>query len=147
MSSGTSNYPEKYIRGISLKEAIDESGLVTYSVFDFSINAECDREESSVNWFDDKNALNEIISRKHDKKPEKLQFEFGVAIFPTAELDKIKKRPLGIQCQLDYERHPSNGNEFHGNLFIRKGLPKPLKTMIKSLLADSFECVIPSTKD
>jgi hypothetical protein len=95
--------------------------------------------EDSINWMDDKDAMEFTLNQVKDSG--ELQFKMGVAILPRAELDRIKRRH-GFAGHFDYERAPIEENQYHGNLLLRSDVSKHLKNMIRSALALAAQIVL-----
>ena len=86
--------------------------------------------------YDDENALKLIFEQKKDNG--EYQFKVGAVILSKIELDKLCKRPQLIG-RLSYERRKITGNEYHGNLLLKKDTSKKIRFMLASSLAMYFE--------
>lgn len=116
-------YPNLFIRGISEKEYIDEQGRVSGSAFQFlQTEREDGFSECSINWFDEKEALNLIKGQLKTAEPKRYQFHCAVVV-PVSEADRIRANPL-YRDVFTYERQPLAGNQYHGNLLKKDALIK-----------------------
>jgi hypothetical protein len=136
------SFPDYCLRGISDPDWIDEEDAPTSSLFQFNNVHRVDGfSEESINWMDDNGSLEELfLQRKEDNT---IQFKYGAAVLPRKELDKIKKGKW-IKDRLLYERDRIEGNDYHGNILLRKETPKRRKRIICALLANSVEEIIPN---
>ena len=125
-------YPQKLLRGISSKNFILE-GVLTEDVFNLDPVREDGYCEISVTWYDNQEAFDVIMSQRSDRRDE-IQFQGGVA-----ELDRIeivtKMKPHFLSENLNYERRPTDNNQYHGNLLVKNSLSKQMKRLIKCGLA------------
>jgi len=88
--------------------------------------------EASINWDDDKKAIEFTFNQK--KNEGALKYEGGVATLPRRELDKIRK--LYGPMQFNYERERRPGNKYHGNLLLNLTNMNPrISKMIRVVLA------------
>lgn len=117
------SYPEKMIRGLSNQDTIEEDGTVLAAAFQFKQVA--DREELSINWYDNDEAL-DIAMNQRKVADGSFQFQEGVAILSKNKVDDIKF--------LNYERAELEGNPYHGNIFY-KGITKGKKKLLAGMLS------------
>lgn len=127
-------YPDKLIRGIPNKSFLEDGypTSILFNTFDDNIQRDDNYFELSINWFDNEDALNTI--RKQTKVNGEFQFKVGAAILLREKLDDLCKNP-SIKGKLAYERRIVEGNEYHGNILMEKGLTKVKKNMIAAGLA------------
>lgn len=134
-------YPDKIIRGIPNKNNfIDEDGYPSSNLFYFEVRAEIppredDCYEESINWYDDESALHIILQQ--EKEPGIKQFKAGAAILIRAEVDRVRNNQI-IKGLLAYERKEIEGNKFHGNLLLKRSVPK---SVMKKIAANIALCV------
>lgn len=128
-------YPDKFIRGISSADFIDEGGRVYTALFQFlDMGREDEFYEASINWYDDEEALLLILEQRKEKDDKEFQFKGGAAIIDRSEADRIINNQLYTSI-FSYERSPIEGNQYHGNL-LRKD--KAIKKEIRSIIAASL---------
>lgn len=128
-------YPDKFIRGISSTDFIDEDGRASAALFQFlDMGREDEFYEASINWYDDEEALLLILEQRKEKDDKEIQFKGGAAIIDRIEADRIMNNPL-YKLIFSYERFPIDGNPYHGNL-LRKG--KTIKKGIQTVIAASL---------
>ena len=130
------NYPDKFIRGVSNPSFVDADGRASAEIFQFDdMNREDGFFESSINWYDDENALQLIMEQRKEKDEQTYQFRYGAAIIERFDADRIIRNPL-YKDVFRYERSPLEGNQYHGNL-LRKdnALEKRIRNVIASSLA------------
>jgi len=130
------DYPEKFIRGISSPDYVDEGGRVSAALFQFLDMKRTDGfYESSINWYDDTDALKYIMEQRKEKDETVFQFKYGAAIIDRSEADRIIANP-SYRTIFAYERSPIEGNKYHGNL-LRKDdvIKKGIQTVIAASLA------------
>jgi hypothetical protein len=136
------NYPEKILRGISNKDWIDPDGRISSAAFQFDLGIDRSDgfEEASINWYDEKNALDILLAQQKegDGIP---QFKGGVAVLPKNWVDIMMRNPSGNGI-INYERHELPNNKYHGNLLRLSSLPKSQKSMISATLAMGVERII-----
>lgn len=136
------SYPEKMLRGISNLDWIDEDGRPSAAAFQFdtAIGRTDGYEETSINWYDEENALTILLTQQKENT-NILQFKGGVAILPKEWVDTMMKNPAGNGI-INYERRELPNNKYHGNLLRLSSLPKNQRTMISSALAMGVEKII-----
>jgi hypothetical protein len=136
------SYPDKFIRGISSPEYVDEAGRASAALFQFwDTNREDDFFESSINWYDDEDALRLIMEQRKEKDETRFQFESGVAIISRSEADRIRAN-ISYSSIFAYERSPIVGNDYHGNLLRKdKCIKKSIQTVIAASLAMNAQIV------
>jgi len=135
------DYPDKFIRGVLSMNYVDADGRATAEIFLFNDNANRGDgfSEASINWYDDKNALNLIMEQRkeNDNNESAYKFPYGAAIIERAEADRIIKIPL-YKNVFNYERAPLDNNKYHGNLLLKhsdNAIKKRIRTQIASALA------------
>lgn len=117
-------YPDNLIRGL-IQNTV-EDGIVLAAAFQFKINNERGaREEISINWYDNDEAISITFSQKK-KDTDLYQFPVGVAILSKNEIDKI-----GF---INYERDRLPGNPYHGNIFYT-GISTGKKRLLAGMLS------------
>jgi hypothetical protein len=114
-------YPDKFIRGISTKEMIDPDGIATPSLFQQFIKVDRDDnyQELSITWFDNLNALHNIMGQKKKNDEQAFQFSVGVAIVLRSDADRITQKHKQLSGIFSYERCPTDQNPYHGNLLLK----------------------------
>lgn len=134
MMSDNATYPEAFYRGITSKSHFVE-GYLTPDAFLFTQNTERndDYKEASINWNDDDGALL-ILTNQKNESDGSFHFSGGVT---EIQLSKMK---MALAVQIDrgdfsYERRPVEGNKYHGNLLVKKNLPKHVLSTIRYGLA------------
>ena len=128
-------YPEKLSRGISSKNFIDAEGRLTSQAFQFDPSSDHpELDEASINWYDNEEAMQIAWDQKKNKDDELPQFKGGVAILSRASVDYVFSQPYMIGM-LQYERKPSIGNPYHGNLLRKHGLTQNMRNFIASTIA------------
>ena len=135
-------YPEKFIRGISSPDYVDEGGRVSSSLFQFlCMSREDEFYEASINWFDDEEALSKILDQRKENNDKEFQFKCGAAIINRSEADRITSN-LAYKSIFAYERSPIDGNQYHGNL-LRKdnAIKREIRTVIAASLAMNAQVV------
>lgn len=126
------SYPDNCLRGISVKDGILEDGTVASHVFYFKDPRPDGWIEQSINWEDDADALPFTLTQR--RKEGTLQFPFGVAVVPRAELDKLAALPA-LAGRLSYERRREKENPYHGNLILRENTPAPTRRQMAATIA------------
>jgi len=115
-------YPEQLIRGIANSQFIDSNGLASGSLFQFIDTHRSDGfYEVSINWYDEKEALQHILEQKKDGGT--FQFKVGAAILQRSVIDDLIQNKLNNL--LSYERAPLDGNKYHGNILRKDGELSP----------------------
>jgi hypothetical protein len=136
-------YPEFCLRGISDKNSIDEEGIPTAALFQFSKECRSDGFiEESIAWLDDNGAFDVLFLQKNKK--DEIQFKFGAALISREKIDQIKKINW-IKDKLLYERHVMPENKYHGNLLVNSKTSKPTKNSISAIIAlHASENIVPN---
>jgi hypothetical protein len=134
-------YPEEFIRGIVNEESLDKDGRASASMFQF-IDTQRNDEfiEASINWFDDEEALSVIMKQR--KECGEIQFKIGAAILSRSMLDMLLKSHTTYN-RLSYERKAIEGNKYHGNLLLLKGLERKTKVLICGIIASCVNRIKP----
>jgi len=130
------DYPKKFIRGVSNPQFVDSDGRASAEIFQFDDMGRTDGfSESSINWYDDEEALRLVMEQRKDNAETTYQFRYGVAIVERFDADRIISNPL-YKNVFSYERAPLKANQYHGNL-LRKdsALEKRIRNVIASGLA------------
>ena len=137
------DYPEKFLRGIPNNSFMEEGypNAELFKQFDENPERTDDYTEISINWNDDEGALDTIFNQKKKDKDE-YQFKVGAAVLSKVELDRLCKKPQ-VKNGLCYERRKVEGNDYHGNILLKKDTSKPLRNLIASSLALCVEEVKP----
>lgn len=137
------DYPEKFIRGISNSDFIDKEGRASAALFQFLDMKRADEfYESSINWYDDEEALQHIMNQRKEKEETKFQFKCGAAIIARSEADRIIANPL-YKDIFAYERFPIAGNQYHGNLLRKDNvIKKPIQNVIAASLAMNAQIIL-----
>jgi hypothetical protein len=135
-------YPSNCIKGIPHKDFLLEGGFVRPDLFNFdSKHLRKDGWiEQSINWEDNETVIE--FTLKQVKGDGDIHFKAGVALIPTEELDRLKRRP-SCKDKIAYERKRLEDNPYHGNLLILNDLPKHVKKAIPSYLMLSVSHVVP----
>lgn len=133
-------YPEELLKGIP-KDFIDENGLPQARLFHFGEKSGVpmradDFNEESITWNDDPEAKELLLCQRKGNSQE-LQFKCGIAILSRKALDGVKVLPLA-KDKLDYERAIIPDNKYHGNLLLKKDVPKHV---MKYIAASITLCV------
>lgn len=124
-------YPDNLIRGL-IQDTV-EDGIVLAAAFQFKKNNKCgDREEISINWHDNDEAISITFSQKK-KDTDLYQFPVGVAILSKNEIDKISF--------INYERDRLPDNPYHGNIFY-EGISTGKKRLLAGMLSRAVIKVI-----
>jgi hypothetical protein len=129
-------YPDRFIRGVADPNFIDDEGRASAAIFQFDYaNREDGFYESSINWYDNENALSMIMEQRKENDEQAFQFRYGAAVIERYDADRIIKNTL-YRDVFQYERAPIDSNQYHGNL-LRKdaSLKKTIRSIISSSLA------------
>jgi len=124
-------YPDEFFRGIPNNTYKD--GILMQDSFKLDPVREDGYCEISITWNDEPEALNVIMSQISERTRD-YQFKDGIAEISRRELDQ-RMKPQIIQGNLTYERRPVEGNKYHGNLLVKGGLDKAMRTLILAQLA------------
>ena len=127
--------PDNCIKGIPNKDFVIEDGNVAAHLFNFDSKhnrPDDDLCEQSINWQDDEDAIEFTLKQKKDDGT--IQFKAGAAIIPREEIDRLSKLST-VKEVLSYERRKLDNNPYHGNLLLKKDVPKPTMRMIAASLA------------
>ena len=139
-------FPDSFFRGLSAKDQITEEGYITASAFQFSeFNSELrdndNFRELSIQWNDDKNALETLLKQEHPQKGG-LQFKVG---YCSIKMDKMVIAMMQYlnDGTFSYERRPIEEdkdnnipeNPYHGNLLLSNSSEKQVKKNIQHMLA------------
>ena len=81
------------------------------------------------------------MNKKKQNDESTLQFKIGAAIMSRDRVDFIKNSP-NAKGALLYERKELEDNPYHGNLLMKPGLSKPIKTMFSASLAMCVEKIV-----
>ncbi len=133
------DYAEKLIRGILNPQWIDSDRRLSGEIFQFN---ESDHvkgfSETSINWYDDKGALEHILSqRKKDEDTPK--YKGGAAIIPRCDINSLIDSPF--KGLVRYNRNALPDNKYHGNILLKSGLPKSIKNAISQSIALCAETI------
>jgi hypothetical protein len=137
-------YPPELLKGIPNASSLDEDGFPTSDLFYFkdrAVEREDDYFEESICWHDDDGAVTLLLNQK--KEGDILQFKAGLAILCRLQLDRIKNNPR-YSNRLSYERREVPGNRYHGNLLLKKNVPKRIMRVIAATISTCVTSVIPS---
>ncbi len=137
-------YPEEFYRGISSPNDITENGYVTAGAFQFDqYDSQRGDEycELSVNWNDNKDALQVLLDQHKPHKDDK-QFKGGYCTINRTLLNNTFKAYMDSK-EFSYERRPVEASEendyqvnlYHGNLLMKNTLDKQVKKNIQHTLA------------
>lgn len=133
------SYPETFLRGLQ-DNSVSDSGYVISEAFKFNTNKERtvdDRLELSVNWEDNNEAVDILLSQTKEGKDgkEHLQFKRGFSRLHLREVKQILKA-LVDKNDFGYERRPLESNPYHGNLLQNPNLkPAEVRLLSNSLAA------------
>jgi hypothetical protein len=135
-------FPKNCLRGVPNPSFIVEDGSVGSHLFYFyeKDKREDGLIEQSINWEDDDDAIPFTLAQK--KEDGKLQFSSGVVVIPSAEIDRLRKRPT-VKDLLLYERQTIENNPYHGNILLAQGVPKPTMKMLAAGLALAVSEIVP----
>jgi hypothetical protein len=130
------NYPEKFIRGVSNPSFVDKIGRASADIFQFTdMNRKDGFFEVSINWYDDEDARNLIWEQRKLKDESRYQFKGGIAIINRSVVDELILDDL-FKDVVQYERSPIEGNKYHGNILRKDGeLDRGIRITIASYLA------------
>jgi len=132
-------YPENFLKGIPNKQFLTENNFVSTDLFYFKQKRVDGALEQSINWEDDKDAIEFTLKQK--KQGGILQFKSGVAIVSRERIDELINRPA-INGFLSYERDVLRENKYHGNLLLRRSVSKPQMKQIAAGIALAVSKVI-----
>jgi hypothetical protein len=136
------SFPENCIRGIPNNSFLNDDGSVGSHLFYFDLT-QTPKDgwfENSINWEDDDSVVE--FTLRQEKLDGNLQFNGGLVIVPTEELNRLRNRPT-IKSLLSYRREPLPDNPFHGDLLLRDDTSKPTMKLIAAGLALAVLRVIP----
>lgn len=129
-------YPNDLIKGIPNSYFLDDDGSPSSSLFYFGLKNLLPRDdgfnEESINWYDNHEALTIVLSQKKDDGS--FQFKTGAAILIRMEIDRIRRYPY-VKNRLSYERRARPENKYHGNLLLKRDVPKALMKKIAASIA------------
>lgn len=125
------NYPDSFFRGIT--SAAMKDGYLLPESFQLDGGRDDQFEEISITWNDDEKAFVVIASQINERSGE-IQFSSGISKIERLNFES-KMKPQIIAQNISYERRPTYNNRYHGNLLVKKELPRHIKNMIKSQLA------------
>lgn len=133
-------YPKNCIRGILRADFVIKDQDRRYATAELYQFRNSDREdgmhEASINWDDDKKAIEFTFNQKNND--ETFKYEGGIAILQRRVLDKIKK--VYGPMQFNYVRARSPDNKYHGNLLLNlTNRTSRISKMIRSVLAHHSE--------
>jgi hypothetical protein len=136
-------YPAHCLRGISDKNSLDEDGIPTGSLFQFSKDNRGDGfVEESISWLDDDGVFDIIFLQKNKK--DELQFKLGAVLLSKEKINQIMKINW-IKNKLFYERQVIPDNKYHGNLLVNADTSKQTRNSISANIAlQASEYVIPN---
>jgi hypothetical protein len=136
-------YPDKFIRGISNPDFIDENGRASAALFQFrDMNREDEFFESSINWYDEEEALQLIMEQRKENDDSNFQFKGGAAVILRCDADRIKENSL-YRSVFSYERSPTAENKYHGNLLRKdKELGKSIQQVVSASLAMNAQIIL-----
>jgi len=137
------SYPEKFIRGVSSLDYVDAEGRASAAIFQFkeNVNRNDGFFESSINWYDEENALQLIMEQRKETDEHTYQFRYGVAIIERSDADRIVKNP-SYKNVFGYERSSLENNPYHGNLLLKyNSLEKRIRDVIAAGLALNAQLV------
>lgn len=136
-------YPDYFYRGFSSSDCFTPFGYVSAGAFLFKPNLQEPRtddfNEASINWDDDENALDKLLSQVSTKTGEQ-QFKFGYVKMPLNALLPMVREHMR-KGHFSYERKPLSYNLYHGNLLLHSSFKKAeLKTFQDGLamIANAF---------
>lgn len=126
-------YPDECIRGIVSPEWLITNDVASSAMYTFKVGDRKDGwTESSINWRDDEKAVDLTLNLKN--VDEEFRYKIGIAILPFSVLDMIRKN-RGFTGLFNYERAPTEGNSYHGNLLLLDEMNPQLKKLVRSELA------------
>lgn len=140
-------YPEYFFRGITEQGKINlEYKRVLGDVFRFDDRYKNEEgyAEASINWDDDKGALENLKKQKRGET-ESLKYENGIIKIQTKKIKEMRNRYKG---KFSYERKPVEGNKYHGNVLLRiDEIAKPWRKLISDELAMNVEVIYTYNKE
>ena len=127
----TDNYPDSFYRGIS-KRCMQDGFLLPES---FQIDGGRDDGfgEISITWNDETAAFDVIASQKNDRTGC-FQFDAGISRIEIKVFEEQMKPQIMVK-NVDYERRPTEGNKYHGNILVKDSLSRGLKNMLRAQFA------------
>jgi len=135
-------YPGELIRGIPNSDFIDNEGRVSALLFQFYDVDRLDGfSEASINWYDNEHALELTLDQKKQNDNDTYQFKVGAAIISRVRLDAARQSP-NAKGAISYERRVIEGNPYHGNILLKSGLTKQIRTMLAGNIAMCTERII-----
>ena len=134
-------YPSNCIKGIPHNDFLLEGGFVRPDLFNFDSKhlREDGWIEQSINWEDNETVIE--FTLKQVKRDGDIHFKVGVALIPTEDLDRLKRRLL-YKDKIAYERKKLADNPYHGNILILNELPTHVKRAISATLMTSVSHVV-----
>lgn len=131
-------YPVSFYRGLSDDNCFSH-GYLLPAAFQFGKEVREDGFcESSINWNDDAGALITLF----DQKKKDGSFQFKKAVMLQTEKTKRDLTQFIDNHHFSMERRVLTENRYHGNLLIHGELPKSVRMMIQTLLANAAELEI-----
>ena len=127
-----STYPNSCLRALKKARWIIEGKCVSADTF-LPDTRTADRRdddccETSVNWEDDSGAFTYTLEKMGCDSAH------GAARLPVSEIDRLRKVAETF-CGLSYERSPTKGNQYHGNLLFAAELSTALTRQMAGTLA------------
>lgn len=125
-------YPISFYRGLANKDFIS-NGQVLASAFQFDDKIREDGyKELSINWDDDDNSLNILLTQRKDNG--KIQFVAGAAKLDLQRVNLILNEHIN-NGNFKYERRQLPQNKYHGNLLLCGTVNKQIRSLISHGLA------------
>lgn len=133
--------PDNCIKGIKHDSYLIADGSPGAHLFYFEkqFNRDDGWCEQSINWKDDKNAINFTMNQK--KENGEIQFPTGVVIIPRNELDRINNLPQ-VNGILSYERKKLEDNKYHGNILLKTNVIKKKMILVAANIALAVSDII-----
>ena len=136
------DYPSELIRGVANRDFLDNEGRASALLFQFEDTDRLDGFlESSICWLDNNDALIITMGQRRKDDATAYQFKIGVAVLSRAKLDNVIKSP-NAKDAISYERRPTEGNPYHGNILIKSNIEKKTRTMIAGTIAMCTDKII-----
>lgn len=136
-------YPDNCIRGLKSEDwRQPDSNLPASCAFYFDDNSQRSDNcsELSINWEDDKKALQFTLNQK--RQDDTPQFKIGVVRLVKSSIDRLNKRPA-FGGALSYERKSLPDNPYHGNILLSKTIDRRrMKSLIAPALAVESSSII-----
>jgi len=130
------SFPDNCIKGILHEDFLLDDETVATHLFYFEMRYPRDDGwvEQSINWEDDDSVIE--FTLKQEKENGVIKFKAGVVIIPREGIDRLSKLS-NVLGKISYERQSleNNNNPYHGNILLKKNVPRHTMIMIAGTLA------------